>query len=546
MTKSKYRALEKFATKRNVKPALNKDLLSVASKDDKLQLISMISKEICNSNTQVSKQGNRTVFIFESNHRKIDDLLVLCEDSSIEVVIAAIKQLIFVFCDILPDYKIREEINTQKEGKVTLSKDVRKLREQEAYLLDAYKRFLQILETFSKFKCINMSDSLKKKYMKLKIEAFDIYSICLGKLSHFNYIKNIIKVVASKLASKVTEINKICTKAIFDLMSNKAVHTQELKLFAIEEIAKQLKSRPHVLFQSNILECLGLHNIIIRKDDIEFLNEETVKIEQLKKEVRKKFRKGKFSEARDQKMEIIKELKEADAIGVDIEKSSSINNKIIMAILGIYFDFLKNRVTSPLLRGVFLHLPNFATHVNIEIVWDLLNVLREYVDVELKRKKLNLSNLITALLCCFQIITIGAGNAFNDVEEKDFSNCLYNTTVLIMNEISTLHITDLLAYLKTVNIALIQKRQYSNDLLMAFLRRLSLLALHSPVYFQCGVLLFIKRIINKYPNTKGVIDFGFLGTETTITKEDERIITNEDPQLLINVHQISIYTSLGR
>lgn len=209
-------------------------------------------------------------------------------------------------------------------------------------------------------------------------------------------------------------------------MENKAYHTQELKLTAIEEIAKQLQTRPHILFQPHILECLGLHNIIIKKEDALMLSVETQNIEKLKKEVKKKFRKGKFNEAREQKLEIIKELKETDASGLDLEKSSNLNNKIIMAILGIYFDFLKNRVNSPLLRGVFLHLPNFTTHVNIEIVWDLLNVLREYVGGEVRRKKVNISNLITALLCCFQIITIGAGNAFNDVEEKDFSNCLYN------------------------------------------------------------------------------------------------------------------------
>mmetsp|Transcript_41427 Transcript_41427/g.47766 ORF Transcript_41427/g.47766 Transcript_41427/m.47766 type:complete len:246 (+) Transcript_41427:332-1069(+) len=244
-----------------------------------------------------------------------------------------------------------------------------------------------------------MSENTQKKYLSLKIEAFEAYAIVLNRLSHFNFAKNVIKIVASKLSSRIAEINKISTKAIFDLLSNKASHTQELKLFAIEELAKQLKSRPHVLFQSNILECLGLHNIIIKKEEISLLNEDTLQIEKLKKEVRKKFRKGKFSEAREQKLEIIKELRETDATGVDIEKSSSLNNKMIMAILGIYFDFLKNRATSPLLKGVFLHLPTFTTHVNIEIVWDLINVLREYVEDEAKRKKLNLSNLITALLC---------------------------------------------------------------------------------------------------------------------------------------------------
>lgn len=506
----------------------------------------MIGKEILNAITQVAQKGSRTVVWVESNHKKIGDLLLLCEDSDIDVIIASIRQLIFVFCDILPDNKIKEDLDTKKEGRVTLSKDVRRQREQEAYCLEAYKKFLQILETFSKFKCDSMSETLREKYRKIKIEAFEIYALCVSKLSHFNYIKNIVKILAGKLASKVPEINRISTKAIFDLLSNKQTHTQELKLFAIEELAKQLKSKPHILFQSHILECLGLHNIIIRKEDIAYLNEETMKIEQLKKEVRKKFRKGKFNEAREQKMEMIKDLKETDAIGVDVEKTSNLNNKIIMAILGIYFDFLKNRVSSPLLRGVFLHLPNFAAHVNIEIVWDLLNVMREYIEVELKRKKLNLSNLLTALLCCFQIITVGAGNAFNDVEEKDFSNCLYNCTVLVMNEIHTINISDLLAYLKTVHIALIQKRQYSNDLMMAFIKRLSLLALHSPVHFQCGLLLMIKKLISKYPNTKGIVDFSYLGNETTISKEDEKILTNEDPQLLTNVHQISIYSTLGK
>lgn len=113
-----------------------------------------------------------------------------------------------------------------------------------------------------------------------------------------------------------------------------------------------------------------------------------------------------------------------------------------------------------------------------------------------------------------------------------------------MNEMFTLGIEDMLAFLKTINIALIQKRQYSSDLIMAFLKRLSLLALHSPAHFQCGILLFMKKLLNKYPNAKGVIDFNVIGTNEVATKEDERIITNEDPQLLTTVHNLTIYNEL--
>lgn len=97
----------------------------------------------------------------------------------------------------------------------------------------------------------------------------------------------------------------------------------------------------------------------------------------------------------------MKELNESNAVGIDLRQASHLNNEIIKAILELYFDFLKNRVTSPLLGSVFTSLPSFAQHVNVEIVHDLVSVLRDYVKVESERKNLNLSNLIKGLLCAF-------------------------------------------------------------------------------------------------------------------------------------------------
>jgi signal recognition particle receptor subunit beta len=165
------------ANKSQPKTTLTKEILSVASQEDKLSLVRMIGKEILNAKTITTKKGDKTIVIVVDNNKKIEDLLLLCEDSDTEVVIACIKQLVFVFCDILPDYKIREEVDTKKEGKVFLSKDVRRIREQEAYLLEVYKKFLKILETFSKFKLFGMSDVLKDKYMELKVSAYEAYAI---------------------------------------------------------------------------------------------------------------------------------------------------------------------------------------------------------------------------------------------------------------------------------------------------------------------------------------------------------------------------------
>lgn len=130
------------------------------------------------------------------------------------------------------------------------------------------------------------------------------------------------------------------------------------------------------------------------------------------------------------KQELLKEMKESNAMGVDLGSASKINNLIIKEILGIYFDVLKNKSDSTLLKSVFLGLPQFTKYVNIEIVWDLINVLREYLKLELSenetnnKKKTILSNILAGLLCVFQIIDVGAGNSFN-VEEKDFIDPLY-------------------------------------------------------------------------------------------------------------------------
>ena len=104
---------------------------------------------------------------------------------------------------------------------------------------------------------------------------------------------------------------------------------------------------------------------------------------------------------------MVGELKETDALGVDLAKASTTNNAIVKETLAIYFEILKQHQTSPLLRSVFLGLPQFCSYVNIEIIWDLINVMREFFKVELNestntdRVKSSISNILTGLLCAF-------------------------------------------------------------------------------------------------------------------------------------------------
>jgi hypothetical protein len=77
--------------------------------------------------------------------------------------------------------------------------------------------------------------------------------------------------------------------------------------------------------------------------------------------------------------------------------------------------------------------------------------------VHIPRRKLNLSNILSGLLCSFQIIDVGAGNAFN-VEEKDFIDALYSVIARMFESPGEYEPSDFLAFVKCMTIVFIQRR----------------------------------------------------------------------------------------
>lgn len=102
----------------------------------------------------IKKISDEIIMDSDKKFRKINDLLLFTEDpKSIDVVQKAVQHLCKVFIEIIPAFRIREDINQKNvddakgadKGK-QLSKDVASLRSFESFLLDSYKQYLQILE----------------------------------------------------------------------------------------------------------------------------------------------------------------------------------------------------------------------------------------------------------------------------------------------------------------------------------------------------------------------------------------------------------------
>ena len=174
---------------------LTSDLLLQMAFPEKIGLVKALKNEI------ISFPAYR--------YRKIKDLLTLCGDpTDPDVVLKSITALSDVFCDILPSYKIREyskgeEDKEAKSGKgAKISKDVEALRNQEQFTLNAYKEFLQVLETFCKLNVGKLvrkaqgDDGEKERamqtYEKLREKSIESFCALLERHPHFNFRVNIL------------------------------------------------------------------------------------------------------------------------------------------------------------------------------------------------------------------------------------------------------------------------------------------------------------------------------------------------------------------
>lgn len=187
----------------------------------------------------------------------------------------------------------------------------------------------------------------------------------------------------------------------------------------MQELRRLIKSKPHSHMEASLLDCLVINEILVDEGKARAVDASTKKTQQIHDQMQKLRKKGKLREYKEMKATLMQELKETDAIGLDLGHVAKTNNQIIKETLAIYFLVLKRDQTSPLLRSVFLGLPQFAKYVNVEIVWDLINVLREYFSMQLGDTRVNartddeqachnsmesgegISSILAGLLCAF-------------------------------------------------------------------------------------------------------------------------------------------------
>lgn len=132
-------------------------------------------------------------------------------------------------------------------------------------MLEAYRDYLEVLETFSKVKTAKLTKDERAKFNYDRLKFLSAQSFCrlLERHPQFNYRMNILQTVATKLSNQDLAIRKVCTTVLKNLLKKDDNNMLEFKLDILKEIHKSIKAKPHALFDATLLDSLILHDIMV-------------------------------------------------------------------------------------------------------------------------------------------------------------------------------------------------------------------------------------------------------------------------------------------
>ncbi|KAG8552312.1 hypothetical protein GDO81_004472 [Engystomops pustulosus] len=450
----------------------------------------------------------------ENSIKKLKELRVMLteQDSTVAVTIRKLVliSLLEIFKDIAPSYKIRPLTEEEKTARV--KRETQKLREFEEGLISQYKFYLESLEqTIKDWKQMKI-----KKSEVLSLRAYkglaEVAVMCLCELmlslSHFNFHNNIIVLVVPLIDDKCKKIADMCVEAVKKLFrQDKFGHAS---LAAVKIISGLVKSRnycvrPEVL---NILLHLRIKEVEVKKDvEDTTRKQKLMSYQEKKKNLTRMQRKWKKAE---EKLE--RELLEAEA-SENKEKKLKLHTETLNIVFLTYFRILKRAQKSVLLPAVLEGLAKFAHLINLEFFDDLLVVLNKLIE----SGELNYRESLHCVQTAFNILS-GQGDVLN-IDPLKFYTHLYKTLYGLSAGTSN---DDTVIALECLEVMLTKRRkQVSLQRAMAFVKRLSVLALHVLPNSSIGILSTGRGLLQAFPKMDILLDNESQGSGFYLPELDE-------------------------
>ncbi|PRP75965.1 nucleolar complex protein [Planoprotostelium fungivorum] len=404
--------------------------------------------------------------------------LELSEDLKDDVISLklVLGSLLAVFIDVLPSYEIRPLTEVEKSAAVT--KEVKELREYEAKLVKWYKNYIFVLE-----KALKDDDLLLTS------------SKCLCKLlsstSEFNFHAEVIAIIVPLLNNKNQQIQTLVAEAIIEVFREDRTGEPSVR---ITRNITDLVKRKGFQVQRIVLEVL----LSLQVDQV--LGASDLLEPEKKKPSERKITKAREEEALLRKVAEVQDKRSRE----EFKKRQA---EVLKWVFTCYFRVLKQTASSPLLVPVLRGFTKFSHLINMDIVADLLNVLKGLMKRDSKSSlEIKLEATVTAFAVMKHQETL-------EVDMKQFYTHVYETLPnLCVETCKTSWHQQCRLTLETLDHLLLQVKRVPIDRVTGFLRRLSMLSLYMDADLLVPILYLMHLVLKKYPRATCLVDGEHMGS----------------------------------
>ncbi|TMW66397.1 hypothetical protein Poli38472_004162 [Pythium oligandrum] len=409
---------------------------------------------------------------------KLQELHALCSDPDVTVQKLSMLSELSVFLDILPDYRIRLDPQNEKQNGRPHKKKVQQVLDFEASMLNNYQIYLkhcaQVVKDCLKNKNPNQDFTAETKRDLSRAEtAVKCLSELLKVKYSFNFHLNLIVALVPMADSNFPSIRAAACEAF------EAVYQSDKTCVATLDIVKQISS--YVRQKEHRVKCEIIQTFL--KMPLEVTMEQGEASRKKAKADRKKRRK-----LHNDGDNIAAGLKEAEAV-VDRSEREKTQADILHELVLIYFRILKQATYSTAMPAVLEGLSKFAFLINLEIMIDLLKVLKAV----LKEGILPLASAFQAVLTGLRTLQ-GPGQELM-VDDKEFVDILYT---LLRRFSEGEDVSCFGVALQCVEAVFLRRKEIVVDRVASFIKRLLLTSMSLPPHQILAVLALVRSLMHRY------------------------------------------------
>jgi nucleolar complex protein 3 len=486
--------------------------------------------QVAEAKEKIAELCMAVISLPEENIGKLKELRSFLGDVTPDIPLTIRKlaalSLMEVFKDIIPEYRIRVVTDTEKHQK--MKKDTKKLVGFEEALVNNYRHYLETLETMTTGKPVKRKFQHKGTQSELtdaaakSLRVIAIRCLCelLTSHPHFNYRSNIIALVVPFLAKRDAQLSDMVIECIRQLFAEDKAG--DVTLEVVRLIGRVIKAKKFAVHPKVLATFLSLKVKEVAKS-----GEEEEKPRKMTRDERFKQFSKRERKRQKQMAHLEKELQDA-AVEDNTKRRLRLNTEIINTVFLTYFRILKTGRRSPLLSVVLEGLSKFAHLINVSFFDDLFAVMTDLVDSgELKYRE-SLHCIQTA----FSLLS-GLGASLN-IDPMRFYSHLYRTLFHLHAGQSSV---DLPIALQCLDILIgRRRRQVPPPRVLAFVKRLSTLALQMNCHGSLALLALIKNIMAEHLKCDVLLETESFGSGDFLPELDEPDLCNAHNTALYELH----------